>query len=294
MNFFPYIQQTAAISWEGIWTSFWDMIRKIAPTALTAVVIFVIGFLAVRIIPRPISAILNKSGRIDEVAEKYILRTVKAAIWVITIISIMDCFGFPIGSFLTLLAALGAAVALAVKDNLSNFASGVVLLFTKPFKAGDYIEVNGQGGCIRSIEIMHTYLDTPGNMCIAIPNTQMMTATITNYSTHDVRRLDLSFSISYESDILKVKDLLLQMAKEHDLVLSEPDEPFVAVKSHEDSAIVMLVRVWCKTEEYWNLQFDMMERVKLAFDANGITIPFNQLDVRMHEPQSSEKTHESV
>lgn len=186
-----------------------------------------------------------------------------------------------------MLAAVGAAVALAIKDNLSNLASGLVLLFTKPFKAGDFIEVDGSSGTIREIELMHTYLDTVGNTRLAIPNTKMMTATINNYSVYDTRRQDFVFSISYDDDLIKAEELLRGMVDRHPMVLQDPP-PMVKVKEHAASSVNLLVRVWCKSEDYWDLQFDLLEQVKLAFDENGLSIPFQQLDVHLPAPAKTE------
>ena len=188
---------------------------------------------------------------------------------------------------LAVLAAVGAAVALAIKDNLSNLASGLVLLFTKPFKAGDFIEVDGSSGTIREIELMHTYLDTVGNTRLAIPNTKMMTATINNYSVYDTRRQDFVFSISYDDDLIKAEELLRGMVDRHPMVLQDPP-PMVKVKEHAASSVNLLVRVWCKSEDYWDLQFDLLEQVKLAFDENGLSIPFQQLDVHLPAPAKTE------
>ena len=164
---------------------------------------------------------------------------------------------------------------------IGEIASGVVLLFTKPFKAGDFIEVEGDSGVIREIEMMHTYLDTPGNMRVAIPNTKMMTATITNYSTYETRRQDLTFTISYEDNLLEAMAALQQLLDTHPQVLREPEEPIVRVKEQADSAIVLLARFWCANADYWNLQYDLLQQVKLTFDDKGISIPFPQMDVHV-------------
>lgn len=134
-----------------------------------------------------------KKTRLDDVAVVYILRALKIFIWALVAMMALDAIGVPVTSLLTVFAAVAAAVALAIKDNLANLASGIVLLFTKPFKAGGLYRGGGRVGTIREIEIMHTSLDTPGNMLVAIPNTKMMTATIINYSAHDTRRQDLVF-----------------------------------------------------------------------------------------------------
>ena len=194
------------------WNEFLKRLIGFLPQLLVAAVILLVGLLATKVVPKPIKSVLNRT-RLDAVAVKYILRVVKISIWALVLMMVLDTVGVPVTSLLTLLAAIGAAVALAIKDNLANLASGVVLLFTKPFKAGDFIEVEGDSGVIREIEMMHTYLDTPGNMRVAIPNTKMMTATITNYSTYETRRQDLTFTISYEDNLLEAMAALHPLAE---------------------------------------------------------------------------------
>ena len=263
---------------QAVWSKFLAALLGFLPHLLFACVILAIGFAAVKFIPRPIKSMLKRT-RLDDVAVVYILRALKIFIWALVVMMALDAIGVPVTSLLTVFAAVGAAVALAIKDNLANMASGIVLLFTKPFKAGDYIEVEDVSGTIREIEIMHTSLDTPGNMLVAIPNTKMMTATIINYSAHDTRRQDLVFSISYEDDLHTAMEVLQKLADEHPLVLKEPEPPLVRVKEQASSSVNLLLRVWSANADYWELQFDLQEKVKLAFDANGITIPYEQLDV---------------
>lgn len=263
---------------EKAWGEFLTALVGFLPRLLIAAAILALGLLAARLLPRPLKAMLART-HLDDTAVKYILRILKICVWVLTLMMVLDTVGFPVTSLLTLLAAVGAAVALAIKDNLANLASGVVLLFTKPFKAGDFIEVENASGTIREIDLMHTHLDTPGNTRVAIPNTKMMTATIINYSAHENRRQDLLFSIGYEDDLEKAMGLLRELANNHPLVLHEPEEPAVFVKEHASSSVVLLLRVWSTNADYWNLQFDLWEKVKLAFDAQGITIPYPQLDL---------------
>ncbi len=266
-------------------SDFWAKIVAFLPSLLAAAVILLIAFIVTKLTEGPIAAMLKRRKfDIDEVAVKYVNRVIKILIWFIAVIMVMDKLGIPVSSLLTMLAAIGAAVALAIKDNLSNLASGVVLLFTKPFKAGDYIEVEDVSGSIKEIEIMHTYLDTPGHTLIAIPNTKMMTATIVNYSAYETRRQDLLFSIGYDSDLREAKAVLLELAQAHPLILKDPP-PCVMVNEQGESAVVLLLRVWCQNDVYWDLRYDLQEKVKLAFDQKGITIPYNQLQI--HLPPSS-------
>lgn len=273
---------------QDIWEKFLASLVAFLPRLLSAGLILLIAFFATRLLTRPINALLRRT-RLDAVAVKYIHRCNKIIIWALALIMAFDKLGFPVSSLLAVLAAVGAAVALAIKDNLSNLASGIVLLFTKPFKAGDYIEVDGAAGTIREIELVHTYLDTIGNTRIAIPNSKMMNANITNYSAYETRRNDLVFSISYGDDLLKAKALLQELADQHPMILKDPP-PVVYVKEHAASSVQLLLRFWCQNSEYWDLQFDLMEQVKLLFDKNGVSIPFNQLDVHLDPAPMLEKS----
>lgn len=265
--------------------AFWDQFLKFLPNILSALIILALAWLATKLINAPVNTLMKRIKiDIDQVAIKYVNRVIKILIWFLGIVMAMDKLGIPVTSLITMLAAIGAAVALAIKDNLSNLASGVVLLFTKPFKAGDYIEVESFSGTIKEIEIMHSYLVTPGNTLVAIPNTKMMTATIVNYSAYETRRQDFLFSIGYDDDLLEAKAVLQNLLDQHPLILKDP-APAVLVDAQGESAVTLLARVWCQNSEYWNLRYDLVEKVKLAFDEHGITIPYNQLDVHFPEPR---------
>lgn len=260
--------------------TFWGGLVSFFPHLLSAVLILLLGLAASRLLPRPVNAML-KHTTMDPVAVKYLLRVLRITIWSLVVVMALDKLGVPVGSLLAVLAAVGAAVALAIRENLSNLASGMVLLFTKPFKAGDFIEVDGLSGTITEIELMHTYLDTVGNMRAAIPNTKMMTASILNYSAHEFRRQDFEVTVSYDSDLEEAKAALRSLGEEHPLVLREPAPPRAEVKRYDDSAVVLTLQVWCRNADYWNLQYDLNARIKPALDAKGIAIPYPQMDVHV-------------
>jgi small conductance mechanosensitive channel len=183
-------------------------------------------------------------------------------------------------SIAALITSLGVGVGLAVQGALSNFAGGILIIFTRPFKIDDYIEACGVGGTVEDINLIHTILRTPDNKVITLPNGTLANENIVNYSVKDTRRVDLVFSISYEADFAQAQRLLLSTVAGHELVLADP-APFVRMKEHGDSAIKIAARVWVKSEDYWTVYFDLTERVKAVFDENDIVIPFNQLDVHL-------------
>lgn len=264
-------------------TSFWSL--KFVPWFLNALpnllrAIFVVVLVAVltKLLPKIIDRIWKKAHG-DNAVKSYVRASLKVVLWALALIVLLDLVGFPIGSLLTVVAAVGAAVALAIKDNLSNIASGVVLLFTKPFKAGDFIEVDGVSGTVREIELMRTYIDTVTNTRACVPNTKMVTATIVNYSEHDFRRQDLMFSIGYNQDINRAREVILATAKANKLVCSVPEDPMVVVTEHSDSAIVLMLRFWCAQPDFFPAKYSLNEQVKLAFDQAGIEIPYPHMEV---------------
>lgn len=266
---------------EKMLENFLQKLVDYIPNLIATAIILLLGYLASKIVKRVFKKISQKT-KTDGVAEKYLSKAASAAVWFLTIVMAMDKLGIPVGSVLTLFAAVGAAVALAVKDNLANLASGIVLLFTKPFNAGDLIGVNGQDGVIREICMMHTYIDTLDNVQIAVPNTAMMSATIKNYSAHNNRRHDFKISVAYSADVKKAKELLLTVAKNCPLVVDDPEAPQAFVESNAESSIVLCLRLWTATADYLETEHRINEEIKRAMDDGGIEIPFNQLDVHLN------------
>ena len=163
---------------------------------------------------------------------------------------------------------------------LSNFAGGILIIFTRPFKIDDYIAACGVDGTVEDINLIHTVLRTPDNKVITLPNGTLANETIINYSVKDTRRVDFVFAIAYEADFALAQRLLRSVFEEHELVLSDP-APFVRMTEHGDSAIKIAARAWVNSADYWTVYFDVTERVKAVFDENGIVIPYNQLDVHL-------------
>ena len=178
------------------------------------------------------------------------------------------------------LASCGVAIGLALQGSLSNFAGGLMILFFKPFKVGDFIEASGESGVVTEITVVYTVLTTPDNKRVTIPNGSLTNSVIENYSAEPLRRVDLTFSTDYGCDIDMVKTVIGKLVEEHPLALAEP-EPFVRLSAHGDSALTYAVRVWCKSEDYWTVHFDLTESVKKAFDQHDISIPYPQMDVHI-------------
>ncbi len=201
---------------------------------------------------------------------------------VLLVISVMSMVGIAVTSFIAILGAAGLAIGLALSGTLQNFAGGVILLIFKPFKVGDYITAEGHSGTVEEIQIFVTYLKTPQNVTIIIPNSGLATNSLTNYSTKPIRRADWSFGIAYGDSYDKAKEVLLKLIEEDERILKDP-EPFIALGELADSSVNITVRAWVNSGDFWGVFFDMNEKVYKTFEKEGINIPFPQMDVHMHQ-----------
>ena len=192
----------------------------------------------------------------------------------------MAILGINVTAIITALGAAGVAVALALQSNLSNVASGLIILVTKPFKVGDYVEINGAMGTVEEIRVLTTRMHTYDNKAITVPNSSITSNTLTNYTSEDLRRVDLKVSISYKSDYEKARQIIHEIVENDSVALTEP-APIIRMSGHADSAIIINVFVWCESADYWELYYRLLEKIKKHFDENGISIPFNQLDVHV-------------
>jgi len=244
---------------------------------LGALLIVVIGLKLVKWILK----LLKKSKgfhKIDVGVQTFIFSLLKICLNVLVFLTAASVLGIPMTNFVALLTSAGLAVGLALQGSLSNLAGGIMILIFKPFRVGDYIECAEGSGTVKEITILYTILDTPDNKRIVIPNGSVSNNAVTNYSYHETRRLDISVSVSYDSDIEKVKELLLAEANAHGAVLKDP-APFCRLTNHGESSLDFALRVWVNSGDYWTVNFDLKESIKNTLDKNGIEIPFPQLDV---------------
>ena len=251
----------------------------VALSVLNAVVVGVVGWLLIKFLLGIIAKFLTRT-RIDPLLHTVILSIAKIGLLVLLAISVLDLLGIPTTSIITSLGAVGLAISLAVKDSIASLAGGVVILLLKPFAQGDYVEIDGTGGTVREITMFNTVLNTPDNKRISLPNDSVSKAKIINYSAEPNRRLDLVFTIGYNDDYDKARSLIEKVIRDCPLALQDP-APVVRMSGHGASSIEITTRVWVKNADYFELQFRMYEEVKKAFDANGISIPYNQLDVHL-------------
>lgn len=246
---------------------------------LIAIIILIVSFKIINSIARKI----EKKGE-EAKFDKTIMRTLayifRIGLKVAIGISLVAYVGIDTSGITALVASFGVCIGLAVNGALSNVAGGVLILVTRPFKVDDFIEAQGVMGTVEDIHMVCTKLRTPDNKVIYLPNGALSSGNIVNYSEKDLRRLDFTFSIDYSEDFARVQKLILDILTSHQLTLDDP-APLVRMSSHSPSSIDITARVWVKSEDYWTVNYDILETVKSSFDQNGITIPFNQLDVHV-------------
>ncbi len=248
---------------------------------LGAVVIFIIGRIVIGLLTKLIKRLMTKAN-VDATLTGFVANLAKFVLLTVLIIMVLEQLGVETTSFVAIMGAAGLAVGFALQGSLSNFASGVLLIVLRPFKAGDYVEAGGLAGSVQQVRIFDTVLKTPDNKLVMIPNGSITGGSITNYSAMEQRRVDMVFGIGYDDDIKKAKETLERLVREDSRILSDP-APQVAVSELADSSVNFVVRPWVNTADYWGVYFDLMEKVKVTFDAEGISIPYPQQDVHMHQ-----------
>lgn len=256
-----------------------NSILKAVPTILFAVLILVIGIFFTKLCLWLLSKGLNKS-KLDLTVTKFATQVTKIVLYVLLITIILSILGIPATSIITVIGTAGVAIGLALQDSLSNVAGGFILMVTKPFKIGDYIIVGGVEGTVAQISVLHTRLDSASNQAIFIPNGQAVNATIVNNNGNNIRRVDMTFSISYEADFAKAQKVIMDVLNSNPKI-DTTRAMTVRMLEHGASAIVIAVRPWCGTADYWDVYFDTTEQVRAAFIKNDIEIPFDQLDVHL-------------
>lgn len=265
-------------------------LEKTMPDIVAALIILAVGFIVTRMTLKLMAKGLNIK-HVDPTIHKFSMSLVRVVLTVMVVIMALSALNVPMSSILTAIGTAGLAIGLALQDSLSNVAGGFLILFSKPFKCGDHVKIGSEEGTVDMISMLYTRLLTVDNRAVFIPNSSAAKSTVVNITAEETRRLELKLQISYESDIRKAKQVVLDTVNSEGKVLHSPDEPFAAVWEHSDSSIVMIMRAWVKTENYWEVRFSLLERLKYAFDENGITIPYGQLDVHLKEKNVLQKEH---
>ena len=239
-----------------------------------------IGWKCIKKFIKIINKILKRRN-IDLTVTTFLDAVMNIGLKILLVLIVMDYVGLKTSGIVALLGSAGLAVGLALQGSLSNFAGGVIILLIRPFNVGDMIDSGEYSGKVERIGIFYTYLCTIDNKQILIPNGELTNRSIVNYTGKEVRRVDMTFSAGYEQDILKVKNVIYAVINRENLILNEPAEPFVAVSNHGASAVEFAVKVWTKTDDYWTVYYNLLENIKIEFDKENISIPFNQMDINI-------------
>jgi len=242
-----------------------------------ALAIFFVGKMIVGALVKLAKKLMTKA-KVDSILVNFIGSIISTVLLLFVVVAALDQLGIDTTSLIALIGAAGLAIGLALQGTLQNLASGVMLIIFRPFSAGDFVEAGGVSGVVEQIGIFTTTMRTGDNREIIVPNGEIFGGTITNYSKRETRRVDMVFGIGYGDDIKAAKDILNRILENDERVLKDP-APLVAVAELADSSVNFNVRPWVKTADYWNVYFDTHEKVKLTFDAEGISIPYPQMDI---------------
>ena len=272
---------TSTTYWENKFEEAIEWITTNGIKMLLALIILFILFKIVNVISKKIKKSMVQR-KCDPTFTVIIVNLFRKGIKILLFISYLAYVGLDTASIGAVIASCGVGIGLALQGSLSNLAGGIIIAIVRPFKLGDYIEAQGEGGTVEDIRIFYTYIATPDNRTIMIPNGVLANGVIRNNSMKDRRRVDFNFTVSYKSDLKLVKETLLNLVSRDDRVLKDP-EPFAQISKYGESSITFTVRAWAKSTDYWPLYFSIMEQVKEEFDKVGIVIPFNQLDVNIKE-----------
>ena len=249
---------------------------------LSALLTLVICAIVIKIIMTIVGKALDKSKNLDKTLRGFVSSAVKADLWVIALIIVANALGIDTASLVAVVGIIGLALSLSVQNILSNLFSGLTLLITKPFAAGDFVEIAGKTGLVQTVGLFYTRLNTLDNIAVSIPNGDVTAASVNNYSREELRRVDQYFCAAYTEDTEKVKAAILEAIGEDEKILQDP-APFVRLFEYEGSMIKYVSRVWCKSADYWDVYFGMNERVRESFARNQVQLSFQNVNVRIVE-----------
>ncbi len=251
-------------------------------TGIKIVIALLIMFIAFKIIngvTKKLAKRLQKKNA-DATLSRVLVGAIKVSLKALVLICLVGYVGIETASLSAVVASLGVGISLAVQGTLSNFAGGVIIIIMRPFKLGDFIVSNGESGTVEDIKLFYTHIVTPDNRVVMIPNGALANNVIVNNSAKDTRRVDVVFGISYSSNVELAKNLIKKVFAQNELIFKDP-APFVEVSNYGDSSIDLTVRAWVKSGDYWTVNFYLLNEIKKEFDANGIEIPYNTIDVNL-------------
>jgi len=263
-----------------------DLIIGYGIKVIVAILIFFVGKWLSKLVSKAISKVMLHN-KVDTTVTSFVASLVYGLAFALTIIVAISHLGFNTTSLVAILGAAGLAVGLALQGSLSNFASGVLLILFRPFKAGDFVEVAGVSGVVEEIQIFSTMMKTGDNKTVVIPNGNITGGVITNYSTKPTRRIDLVIGVGYDANLAQTKEILAKVVGDDERVLAEPGVT-IGVSELADSSVNFVVRPWVKSSDYWPTYFALLENIKVALDEAGIEIPFPQMSVHVNKEEKNE------
>lgn len=253
------------------------------PTVLYSVLLFLACLLVMKVVMTLTDRAMTRL-KVEPTVHKFTRSCLKVLMWLVTVMVVAAYLGLPINSLVAILGIVGVALSLSLQGSLSNLAGGITVMVTRPFAVGDYVEAGGVSGTVAEIGLVYTKLKTVDNKVIFVPNGEISTEKIINYNSQDKRRVDLTFSVSYDADPEQAKAIMREVVGAHPKALFTP-EPFVRTTALGESSVNYTLRVWCAAEDYWGLYYDLLEQVRAAFDRAGIEFTYNHLNIHVIPPE---------
>ena len=271
--------------WEHMKGWLWEFANGYGKTIALAVMLFIVGLFVISIVKKSVKKTTIKSRKVDNSASAFVTSVVGLVAYVFLMLVVIASLGFSTDSIITAFSSVMLAVALGLQNTLASLANGILLIFAKPFKAGDFVEVAGVSGTVKEIKLFTVKIVTTDNLNIVVPNNTVFGSTITNYSQNPKRRLDVAVPVAYGTDVALVKSLLLGMV-ENDPRVDKTPAPFCRLTEWGDSSLNFTLRVWTNSSDFWGLKFDLLENILTVFEENNIEIPYNKLDVQITKTET--------
>lgn len=265
--------------WETLKNIGQDFVQNTGLAIVRTIAFLVLGLVIIKIV-RVIAQSATYKSKLDNAASTFVVSIITVVLYIALIIVLVSSLGFSTAGIIAAFSAVALAVALALKDSLASLANGVIIIFTKPFKKGDYVEINGMDGLVQDIRLFNTKILTYSNEEIIVPNSEVLGSKLINYSTMPLRRVVLAVPVPYASDIGEVRKIMLDCASAHPCVVSSP-APSVVLDAFDSSALKLSVRVWTLNENYWTVNNELKENLFNTLREHGIEIPFDRLDVQL-------------
>jgi small conductance mechanosensitive channel len=275
------VPDLGGIDWAGLWEKIQSVGVSFGIKLVAAIAIFYVGRIIAKMVTNGVRKLMV-AQEVDKILESFVGNLVYSLLMIFVIIAAINQIGVQTTSLIAIMGAAGLAIGLALQGSLANFAAGVLIVMFRPYKVGDFVEAAGIAGSVMQVQILTTILKTGDNKQIIVPNGQIMSSIITNFSANDTRRVDLTIGIGYDDDIDKARDTMQELIDADDRILKDPAS-LIAVSELADSSVNFVVRIWVKSGDYSAVKFDMTEAIKKRFDKEGISFPYPQQDVHIHQ-----------